>query len=189
MGKIFTNDEEKRLVVLAKEGNEDAFKNLGTLYKPLFLKSAGKIPTLASDAMSAAYEGFFLAIKNFDLTKNVPFAAYLKKMVRCAVFDVYRKEMRFAKRHVLPPAEDNPIDYAESETDDMATFEARFDILNAMKTLTKREKEVVREIYFHGLNTVETGKLLGISRKTVSDAKLRAIKKLRQKLNDLWRCH
>ena len=185
MGKIFNNDEEKRLVVMAKKGDDKAFEKLKELYKPLFRKSAGRIPTLATEIMSAVYEAFWLAVKKFDEGKHVPFAAYLKKMVRCAAFGAYRNEIKFAERHFLPPEENNPINYTESERDDIGEFEVREDILNAMEYLTDREKEVINAIYFKGLNTVETGKFLGISKKTVSDAKIRALRKLRGRISGM----
>jgi len=180
--KIFASDNEKKLVMMAKKGDSAALGKLMALYKPLLAKRAGKIPTIRTEVVSALYEAFWLAVKKFDEQKNVPFAAYLKRMAQCAAFGAYRNEMKFNERHLLPPEENNPINYVESKEDAMGEFEIREDILNAMRYLTDREKAVINALYFRGLNTVETGKFLGISKKTVSDAKFRALGKLRDRL-------
>lgn len=185
--KIYTvhelsKDAINRCVLKAKAGNKAAKETLFLNFLPLIKKYAGKVLDYKEDFIQNFAVNFFDAINAFSFKRRIPFAGYIKNIIRVNFSSLIRKYNKFSEKHAFcsdekwqilentVPAEDNPY------------FEDKETIIKLLEKLTIREQEVLIYLYILDKPAKEVADYLNISYKTTLNTKLRAISKLRKQV-------
>lgn len=165
-------------VMKAKIGNAAAKEKLFLSFLPLFKKYGGKNYGLKEDFVQEFGVKFLEAVNNFSFKRKIPFAAYVKNIVRTSFTALIRKENKFSEKHsFLNDAKWEGLENTIASADDDSLLQKET-IINLLKNLTIREQEVLIYLYALEKTPKEISDYLNISVKTVSNTKTRALRKL-----------
>ncbi|MBO6305370.1 MAG: sigma-70 family RNA polymerase sigma factor [Selenomonadaceae bacterium] len=165
-------------VMKAKIGNAAAKEKLFLSFLPLFKKYGGKNYNLKEDYIQEFGVKFLEAVNNFSFKQKIPFAAYIKNVVRANFTSLIRRENRFSKNHNFLNDEkwetiENTVEASKDNS-----FLQKENIINLLKNLTIREQEVLIYLYVLEKTPKEISDYLNLSVKTISNTKTRALNKL-----------
>jgi len=177
MGSYTLKEEELlELVRKAQEGETDAF---GTIYEEFFDSvyryAAFRLPKeLAEDAVADIFVKAWEKLHTYKIRKNVPFGAWLFRIARHTVIDLYRTHRGFDE---VP---DNLVDPDALNRADSRL--KRHDLLRIVRTaldqLPRRYREVLVLSFLSELPNRSIAKVLRITEGGVRILKLRALRKL-----------
>ena len=173
---------EDRLILAAKKGDESAFSELITKYRPLLDSAVNKyyrgvkdMGGELDDLRQEARLAFYRAIVSFDLNNDgVSFGLYAKICVKNALVSVVRKISADRKRKSSEKSASLPKETGARSS--QLEFSALLD--DAEGRLTQYEKKVFC-LYLDGKHYKEIASLLGKTEKSVDNALFRAKTKLR----------
>ena len=185
-----TEDAINELAVKASEGDDEAMARLVTVIMPSAKARATKLNSDSSrisddDLTQEGMLGFLDAVRNFDISKGVPFTAYANRCIRNQIINALRANSNSGNaalstavsieddEHGLP-AED-PAAIVDSQTES----ERIFSIVDS--ELTEFEKKVLFR-RLAGDNYSSVASSLGCSVKAVDNAVQRTRKKIKAKL-------
>ena len=132
----------------------------------------------AEEVTAVAFERGFRARATFDNKRGAP-RAWMFGIARNAALDELRRRGRIAE---MPP---EPVDRTSPGPPELAEAAARRDIvLEAMKTLDERDRELVALRFDGGLSHTEIGEILDITPTNASTMLHRAVTKLRKACDD-----
>lgn len=204
--------DENDLIRRAASAQKDqlALSKLLVKYQPLIMAAVHdwRYKELGEEAQEVAQLYFLDAVNTFDEGRGVPFAAYVKSHVYGGLKTFWLAELRRRARELQPDVleegdEENeagvwdaiflaarglsPSGSAElsglgRHMDSYQQADFREDVEEALRALTQREREVVREIYFRECPAREAARKLNLSEGRVSKLKKSALGKLRQLL-------
>lgn len=163
----------------------------------------------ASDLVSSGILGLAEAWERYDASRGVAFEAYAVPRIRGAVIDAIRASdwvPRKARQRARNTGEQVAVlislDGGRSDTDSddgaariaddaapvpgaalMAT-ERRHELLATMNHLPEREKMIVTQHYFHGVQLAQIARELGVTESRVSQLHGRALRMLRAGLDE-----
>ena len=171
----------KELISLAKARDDEAFKHILELYKPMLMKVASgfvseklNIDEIYSEAAIALHR----ACMSYDLTKSdVTFGLYARICVYRRVYDLSAKMSRGPK---LVPFDEHEVvfdDGLEMRLEGRERFEEH--LKRAKKILSGYEYEVFL-CYINGDTTQQICEKLSRDVKSVENAKSRMLKRLRE---------
>ncbi len=161
----------------------------------------------ASDLVSSGVIGLAEAWERYDSSRGVAFEAYAVPRVRGAIIDairasdwVPRKARQRSRRTGEPVAMLVSLDGArtDGESDshadkladdgcpipgaDLLSAERRQELIITLNRLPEREKMIVTQHYFHGVQLAEIARQLGVTESRVSQLHGRALRMLREGL-------
>lgn len=187
---MFTND--KLLIMLAKQGNESAFRELYENHYEMVYRLAYRYVRSQPDAEDILQETFvkaFKAIQKFDFNISHNFSAWIYQIcVRCS-YDYHRKRKKRKSDQTASLSEM----YTEPEAKNSSPEEAAIagqtmqQVKNAMQVLSPKQRIIfdLRHLQHKALR--EIAERLQCSPSTVKKQLERAVAKLRVQLEPLWR--
>ncbi len=168
--------ELQALVVRAKEGDTEAFAGIyDHFFVQIYRYAAFRLPKeVAEDTTADVFVKAWEKLHTYKVQSSVPFGAWLFRIARYTVIDVYRSRRGFDE---VP---DNLPD-----TDTFNRAEARMErndtlriVRQALDQLPARYREVLLLTYVSELPYSEVARVLGTSEGSVRVLKLRALRKL-----------
>lgn len=171
------NDYE--LIYLASEDFDKAFEILVKKYSYLIysrLKKYNVPKTYWDDYYQEGLISLFNAIKTFDTTYSTSFTTYFDIIWKRRVLTLLKKDL---KNYNLESLDDNQMDLLLEEN---KINNYSFDIKENDFDFSSLESKVYELSYINNLKNSDIANLLNVSTRTVSNAKQRIIKKMRQKL-------
>lgn len=173
---------QNQLIIAAKNGDDAAFSQLNTIYKPLIESMTEKYGVLTEgfgsdkdDLRQEAFVAFYKAIIAYDTDQDkVSFGLYAKICIRNRMISLLRSLKRSAK------AVSESVNTKKAQK--APPFDRQTLMEEAENTLSKKEKKIL-SMYLDGKSYVQIANELGIKEKSVDNALFRAKKKLRQKMS------
>lgn len=168
----------RELVVRAQGGDTEAFAKIyDVFFLPVYRYAAFRLPSsVAEDVVADVFVKAWEKLYRYKVRRHVPFAAWLFRIARHTVIDVYRSQRGFEE------VDESIEDHDELNRPD--TSVARKDLLrvvrNALNTLPRRYREVLLLIYVSELSHAETARVLHLTEGAVRILKFRALHKLEQ---------
>ena len=178
-------DNSKELMELlnsAKAGDDDAFSKLVEQYEPMFNGIMHNYSLDERDVFTELCLGFRKAIRTYDVSRGTTFGLYAKICVDRVAKSVLRRLYK-EREHAVD--QDVDVDNIAVSGGIQAVLEHRersaYFLSVAKAVLSDLELKVYR-YWMLGYTTAETASDLGVSAKTVDNAKNRMWKKLRSHL-------
>lgn len=154
-----------------------------TDYKPLIIFEAKKIFGRVNDDL--IQEGFLIfleAKRSFDVTRGVPFNAYLAQQLRFHYLEQARKRKpalslqgRAGEERTL----EEVLPAGENTEEAVMEMQMEENIKKAIGQLSDQQRTIIFEFFFHGKKLTQIAQEMQISYETVKTHKKRAMKKLR----------
>lgn len=186
------NANDKLLILLAKKGDESAFRELYETHYERIYRLAFRYVKSQPDAEDILQETFIKAFKaipkfNFDISTN--FSAWIYQICVNCSFDYHRKRK---KRKSDQTASLSEIYWEPEAQDDspekMAiTNQAVQQVKNAMDILSPKQRIIFDLRHLQHKALKEISDRLQVSPSTVKKQLERAVAKLRIQLEPLWR--
>ncbi len=180
-----SKDKINYYVLKSKVGNKDAKETLFLNFLPLIKKYAGKVLDYKEDFAQNFAVNFLDAVNAFSFKRRIPFAGYIKNIIRANFTSLIRKYNKFRDKHAFCSAETWEV--IENTTPaEVKSTESREEnkeiIVELLQRLTIREQEVLVYLYILDAAPKDIAVYLDISYKTVLNTKLRAIEKIRKEV-------
>jgi RNA polymerase sigma-70 factor (ECF subfamily) len=177
----FVPDAEIRLLVRrAQDGDDEAFAELYAQFFPsIYRYSAFRLPAAAAEDVTAdVFVKAWEKLHTYKAHKDVPFAAWLFRIARHTVIDVYRRDRSF---------EEVPETLADTDALNRPELRAeRGELLRvvrgALDRMPRRYREILTLAYMGDLSHEEIARVLRLSAGAVRILKLRALRKLEAEL-------
>jgi len=186
------NTNDKLLILLAKQGNESAFRELYETNYEMIYRLAYRYVKSKPDAEDILQETFikaFKAIQKFDFNISSNFSAWIYQIcVRCS-YDYYRNRK---KRKSDQTASLSEI-YTEPEAQDASpekmaiTNQAIQKVKNTLNVLSPKQRIIFDLRHFQHKTLKDIAERLQVSPSTIKKQLERAVAKLRIQLEPLWR--
>ena len=186
------NTNDKLLILLAKQGNESAFRELYENHYEMIYRLAYRYVKSQPDAEDILQETFikaFKAIQKFDFNISSNFSAWIYQIcVRCS-YDYYRKRKKRKSDQTASLSEMYTEPEAQnSSPENMAISNQTLQhVKNAMDVLSPKQRIIfdLRHLQHNALK--EIAERMQVSPSTVKKQLERAVAKLRIQLEPLWR--
>lgn len=163
-------------VAAAQEGDEAAFEKLyGHFFSQVYRYAAFRLPKeLAEDVTAEVFVKAWEKLHTYKTRSGVPFAAWLFRIARHGVIDVYRSQ------HGIEEVSDTLADPDVLNLADTATRrgETLATVREALGKLPKRYQEVLLLSFVSDLPTSEVARVLRMTEGGVRILKMRALRKL-----------
>jgi RNA polymerase sigma-70 factor (ECF subfamily) len=186
------NTNDKLLILLAKQGNESAFRELYETNYEMIYRLAYRYVKSQPDAEDILQETFikaFKAIQKFDFNISSNFSAWIYQIcVRCS-YDYHRKRKKRKSDQTASLSES----YTEPEAQDASpekmaiTNQAIQQVKTALAVLSPKQRIIFDLRHLQHKALKEIAERLQISPSTVKKQLERAVAKLRIQLEPLWR--
>jgi RNA polymerase sigma-70 factor (ECF subfamily) len=179
-------------ILLAKEGNEDAFRRLYDENRERVFRIAYRYTRSVHDAEDIMQDAFVKAFKRigtFKFQNNSSFSAWLSSIcINCAL-DHLRKQKR-RKMDATIPLEDMIIEPEASNPSPEAAAEKKetFRLINDAAAGLTPKQQVVFDLRYNGHHSIkEIAGLMSCSENAVKTHLSRSVHKLKGMLAPLWR--
>src|SRR3989344_5004052 len=178
--RSLTEEELQTLVQEAQEGSTQAFEKLyNVFFDPVYRYTAFRLPEdLVEDAVADIFVKSWEKLHTYHWRRHVPFGAWLFRIARYTVIDVYRTQRGFDE---IPEDLEDPDEFSRADTK-----VKRQDLLNivrhAMQQLPKRYREVLVLSFVSDLPNKAVARVLRMTEGGVRILKLRALRKLEKLL-------
>jgi RNA polymerase sigma-70 factor, ECF subfamily len=176
------NTDIKMLVILAQQGDHQAFDQLYTLfvtpiYRYIYLRLRDK--QLSEDLTQTVFLKAYISLKTYQ-DKNKPVLAYFFTIARNSIIDHVRKQGNRATSD-LSEAEQKPDEKTNipKEVDGRLANEQ---IKEKLGDLTEEQQEVVILKFINGFSNREIAEILGKTEMAVRQLQSRGIRTLRELL-------
>lgn len=175
------NQPEQEIVSRLRDGESYAFELLYHRYKYQLAANLLKLlksEELAEEVLQELFIRIWEGRESLDPDKSFP--AYLFRIARNMVVDIYRKAARESKvrQQLLLATEE----FENSVEDAILDRESNADLYDAIALLPPQRRKVFTLCRIEGKSYKEAGELLGISSSTVNDHLLKANKFLKDQL-------
>ena len=175
----------------AKEKNNPAYRRKATEYFIPYIKNAVRrycyVPEEFEDLVQDGILIVLESIDTFKPEKGVPFAAYVNSYLRW----YYLKTYKYIRKNDLSLDQEGEegkiIEVIDTGIDIEGDYFKKYDLKylkSIMAELTEREREVINHYYFKGQKLKDVAQALGITERTATNLKYRAVTKLRQKFKE-----
>jgi len=177
-----SKDKINYYVLKSKVGNKKAKETLFLNFLPLIKKYAGKVLDCKEDFIQNFAVNFLDAVNAFSFKRKIPFAGYIKNIIRTNFTSLIRKYNKFREKHAFCSSETWEV--IENTTPDKvdSVAENKEVIIKLLQKLTIREQEILVYLYILDAAPKDIAVYLDISYKTVLNTKLRAIEKIRKEV-------
>lgn len=176
--KLLSEAELLLLVQEAQQGSTDAFAHLyDHFFAPVYRYAAFRLPqAIAEDVTADVFVKAWEKLHTYIPKRNVPFAAWLFRIARHAVIDVYRRERGFEEVPEQFPDTD-PFNRPEANIERQELLRT---VRQALQKLPRRYRDILLLSYVSELGHREVAKVLHLTEGAVRILKLRALRKLEQ---------
>jgi RNA polymerase sigma-70 factor (ECF subfamily) len=178
-------------IVLAKEGNREAFRRLYESHRERVFRTASRYTESRQDAEDILQETFikaFARIRSFDFRISPNFSSWLAAIcVNTAIDDLRRRARRMDSRHVS--LADLPAEIPAGEPSPEATAARRLAVERIRETLhvlAPGQRAIFDMRFTEHLDIKEIAAALGCSESNVKTQLARALAKLRKTLGSKW---
>ncbi len=176
------NTDLKMLVILAKQGDAQAFDQLYTLfvtpiYRYIYLRLRDK--QLSEDLTQTVFLKAYVSLKTYQ-DKNKPVLAYFFTIARNSIIDHVRKQSSRATAD-LSEVENKPDEKTNipKEVDGLLANEQ---IIEKLSDLTEEQQEVIILKFINGFSNTEIAEILGKTEMAIRQLQSRGIRTLRELL-------
>ena len=163
-------------IAAAQEGDETAFEKLyGQFFTQVYRYAAFRLPKeLAEDVTAEVFIKAWEKLHTYKNRSGVPFAAWLFRIARHSVIDVYRSQ------HGVEEVSETLVDPDVLNRADTAVRrnEVLQGVRDAVKKLPKRYQDVLLLSFVSDLPTSEVARVLRMTEGGVRILKMRALRKL-----------
>ncbi len=176
----FTPDELTRLVMMAQEGDTEAFgKIYDGFFLPVYRYTVFRFPQeLSEDLVADIFVKVWEKLHTYKVHKGVPFSAWLFRIARHTVIDAYRRSRGFEEIPENLPDMDRWNDPKHQANHAIILKTVR----KAMNELPRRYRDVLLLSYVSDLKHADVARTLRMSEGGVRILKFRALKKLEKLL-------
>ncbi|NOS67823.1 MAG: RNA polymerase sigma factor [Candidatus Peribacteraceae bacterium] len=176
MDKQLPEEELQRLVMLAQDGDTEAFEKLYLqFFLPIYRYTAFRVDAaVAEDIVADVFVKAWEKLHKYKPQKGIPFGAWLFRIARHTVIDSYRKDRDFEEvsEDLADPDALNRAD-TETRTSDVLRI-----VRHALDQLPRRYKEILILSYIAELPHHEVARVLRMTEGGVRILKFRALRKL-----------
>ena len=172
------------LIVRCKAGDDEAFEELVTLYRPMIDAVIRRFSLNVDETFSEACMAFYRAVSSYSLEQSgVTFGLYSKICIERCIIDMLRREGRDPAGHIDSDVDIDRIAVSDGIQSMLEHREQMAHFLSVAKnTLSNFEYDVYR-LWMLGYKTADIADSLGTSAKAVDNAKNRMLAKLRRSLS------
>ncbi|MCR5438553.1 MAG: sigma-70 family RNA polymerase sigma factor [Selenomonas sp.] len=186
--------KEDKLIAQAAAGDEKATASLYHHYEGLLIKESRErylaAMNLSDEAPGIARLAFYEAIKSYDATRGIHFAAYLQRQVRGTLYTEFKRQRRYLARTIHPDqtaTEEQNFWDVYADTSRSQNHEEKIchrELLRqAIHQLTPAEKRLLTLIYLYEIPQKQIASLLHITHQSITKAKKRLLTHLRQTIS------
>ena len=176
---VNTNPQEYELLRQLIEGDAHAFKEIYELYQDKIFAFAYKLTKQKELANDMVQEVFIKLWEKRDQVKSdLNFGAYLKKMTQNHIFNYLKKAS--LDREVQQTIKEKLLALQNSNADELLEKELQKVYTQAIETLSPQKKRIYNLSRTGDLSYDEIAVQLGLSRNTVRNQMVEAIKLIRQ---------
>jgi RNA polymerase sigma-70 factor (ECF subfamily) len=184
------SQEERELVLRAKNGSQDAFAELVDRYHQRIYRLTLRIVRDPNDAEEVTQETFARALTNLDrFDFRARFYTWLVSIARNAAFDAWRSAQKRARLQPVDDEPGGPDGYAAKGFGDpfsaSADKEIAEKVIKALGRLSVRDRTLLVLREYEDLQYEEIARVLGYSVGTVESGIHRARKRLRMFLGEI----
>jgi len=190
--KLEMDTNDTLIILLAKEGNESAFRELFENHYEMIYRLAYRYSKSQQDAEDIMQETFikaFKAIKKFDFSISTNFSAWIYQIgIHCSIDYLRKRKKRKADLtesltdlHREPEAQD------PSPEKSVILNQTVLQVKNALNILSPKQHIIFDLRYLQHMALKEISDRLQCSQSTVKKHLQRAVLKLRNQLEPLWR--
>lgn len=186
------NMNEDKVILSAKEGNENAFNRLyQDNCQRVYRLAYGYVRSSedAEDVMQETFIKAFKSIQSFKISDNTSFSSWLHRIcINCSISQL--RKMKRRKMDMMVLFDDKLIDPAEEDNSPEAKVELGETlrlIRNAVSKLSPKQRVVFDLRYRQHLGIKDIAELLKCHQNTVKTQLWRSIRKLKERLAPLWR--
>ncbi|SEI86397.1 Helix-turn-helix domain-containing protein [Propionispira arboris] len=178
------------LVQKAQTGDPQAVLNLVDQFHPLLHKAAWQahLASIREDALSQAYISFLEAVKDYNLSRNIPFAGYAKAKIYGDIRTLFKQNRRNWQRELSTEYETagQPIlDQLVSPTGNTNSIIDKIDMQALLTQLPLKQKQVLWQTIIHDKTQKETALLMHLSQQAIASLQKKALNTLRQWLSSI----
>ncbi len=174
--------EVSSLLLLIRAGSDPAFEELVSRYTPLINKVISELdiqPSRHSEALSEGYMALYRAAASYDIENNgVTFGLYAKICVSRKLADFARQRQR--DDALLTALDERDFRTGGGTEAGIILRESTQRYLSLARTFLSNYEYNVFRLYLRGMSTKEIAEELGVSSKSVDNAKNRMMKQLRE---------
>ena len=177
-----------KLLEKAREGDKGSTEEIINRLQPLIISSIRKYYNKPNEYEDLVQDGnlkILECIRDYEPSKGVHFLGYVKTMLRYLYLDKHKHKYHLSLNEVVGDGEVELMDLLVSDDKEpLAQILDREDkkkLLEALNTLTERQKEIVILYYFENMKIEDIAAKLEVSYRTVVNTKTRAIEKMFQK--------
>ena len=188
--KSLTSASHTGLLLLAKEGDGDAFARLVNEYNPMLDASVAPYRTELSDQdmedlTQEALLAFHRAVQSYELLYgNVSFGLYAKICVGKAIISALRQLKKNAGVVVISLEDVEPSEFVTGDpADSVIERENAAELRSFIRENLSKYENSVWWMHYSGMSIDEIAESLGSSKKSVSNALARIKRKLRSLLS------
>jgi len=185
------NINSETVILLAKEGHENAFRNLYESNYQMIYRLAyryTKSPQDAEDVMQETFIKAFKNIRSFDFNINPNFSSWIYQIgVHCSI-----EHLRKRKSRKLDQTDSLSTLYSEPEAQDSSPEESAIaaravaQLKKAFRVLSPKQRVIFDLRHLQHLAIKDIAAHVQCSESTVKKHLNRAVSKLRKKLEPLW---
>jgi len=170
------DDRLRALIVRAQEGDSDAFSEVYThFFTPIYRYVAFRVPSeMVEDLVADVFVKAWEKLGSYQARSGIPFGAWLFRLARHAVIDMYRGEKDTAE---MPEELEDTDEFNRADTRTKRGDTLRI-VRSAMEQLPSRYREVLELAYVAELPHSDIARVLKLREGAVRILKLRALRKL-----------
>jgi RNA polymerase sigma-70 factor, ECF subfamily len=167
--------ELQALVARAQEGDTEAFANVyDQFFTPVYRYCAFRLPKeVAEDTTADIFVKAWEKLHTYNVRKSVPFGAWLFRIARYSVIDVYRSQRGFEEISE-DLADSDELNRAEDRLHRNETLQI---VRTTLDRLPNRYREVLLLTYVSELPYSEAARVLRMTEGGVRILKMRALRK------------
>jgi len=186
------NPNDKWIILLAQEGNENAFRELYDYHYEMIYRLAFRYSKSQQDAEDIMQETFIKAFQNiekFDFDISTNFSAWIYQIgYRCSLdYLRKRKKKKTYQTDSLTDSFSEPEAQNSSPEKTAITNQLISQVKNALNILSPQQR-IIFDLRHHQHRAIkEISDRLQCSQSTVKKQLQRAVSKLRNQLEPLWR--
>ncbi|GAB3872376.1 RNA polymerase sigma factor RpoE [Kibdelosporangium lantanae] len=168
----------------ARAGDQDAYTTLVARYSAVAHRTAYLLGA-GADAADVVQEAFVKAYRSLGSFRDgAAFRPWLLRIVTNETRNLHRSQRRRGVHELRVAVMTDTIDHRDPAS--VTVVDAtRTALLDALKTLPERERDVITCRYLLDLTEAETAQTLGLARGTVKSRLSRALKRLRPMVEEV----
>lgn len=179
------DDRLRSLVKRAQEGDTEAFGEVyAQFFTPIYRYVSFRVPSDAvEDLVADVFVKSWEKLGSYKAMSGVPFGAWLFRIARNTVIDMYRGGVELAE---VPEelADEDRMNRPQHQVEQKEVLKI---VQGAMEKLPGRYREVLELAYVAELPSSDISRVLKIREGAVRILKLRALRKLASNLPEEWR--